>query len=93
MAGAFHQTMMQNVLDARRRCACPSRTIGGVSLASKSILWYAMIGCTYGTLQAATFDVGPGDSYTSIGDVPWESLAAGNWKAGGMVSPAETWTA
>jgi hypothetical protein len=29
-------------------------------------------------LMAATYDVGPGQAYTDIGAVPWESLAAGD---------------
>ncbi|HVF89880.1 MAG TPA: right-handed parallel beta-helix repeat-containing protein, partial [Blastocatellia bacterium] len=36
--------------------------------------------------QAATFEVGPGKTYLNIGDVPWESLQAGdtvliNWRS------------
>jgi MYXO-CTERM domain-containing protein len=30
------------------------------------------------TARAATYDVGPGQTFANIGDVPWESLAAGD---------------
>ncbi len=31
-----------------------------------------------GVAQAADYDVGPGETYAAIGDVPWESLAPGD---------------
>ncbi|MCA8912682.1 MAG: fibronectin type III domain-containing protein [Planctomycetes bacterium] len=33
---------------------------------------------TAAPLSAATYDVGPGHTYTNIGDVPWESIGAGD---------------
>lgn len=36
------------------------------------------LACLCGFAQATTYEVGPGKTYTNVGDVPWESITAGD---------------
>lgn len=50
-----------------------------------SFLWFLLLLLPW-QVQAATYEVGPGQPYVNIGDVPWESMGAGDrvlihWRA------------
>jgi hypothetical protein len=45
-------------------------------LGNTAVLSVALLGAA--AAHAATFDVGPGQPFTSVGEVPWESLNAGD---------------
>jgi len=42
------------------------------------LLLFLIVGAAGATVLGATYEVGPGRAYDSIGDVPWESLQAGD---------------
>jgi hypothetical protein len=42
-----------------------------------ALFWLALLGLPW-QVQAAAYEVGPGQAYLNIGDVPWESLGAGD---------------
>ena len=51
-----------------------------LSYASSASAWFVLLALllTPGLLCAVDYQVGPGQTYLAIGDVPWEALAPGD---------------